>query len=332
MAIYIGRRDFIVALGGATVTRSLDARAQQSPTPFVGFVSSRSPHESAYLVSAFRQGLKEGGYIEGQNITIEYRWAEGKYDQLSALAADLVRHRVAAIVSAGGMVTALAVKAATATIPIVFISAGIDPVKAGLVASINRPGGNVTGVNMLSVALEAKRMQLLHELVPKAALVAILINPKTPDVETEIADLEAAANTIGWRTHVEKAETEGEFETAFEAIVRNHADALVVAADPFFTSRRERLTALAARYAIPTIYEFREYAAAGGLISYGTSLADGYRQAGAYAGRILKGAKPADLPVMQPTKFELVINLKTAKALGLEVPLHIQQLADEVIE
>jgi putative ABC transport system substrate-binding protein len=331
MAIRIGRRRFIVTLGSAA-TWPLAVHAQQPPTPLVGFVSSRSPHESAYLVSAFRQGLKEGGYVEGQNVTIEYRWAEGKYDQLSALAADLVRHRVAVIVSAGGMVTALAVKAVTPTIPTVFISAGIDPVKAGLVASLNRPGGNVTGVNMLSVALEAKRMQLLHELVPKAAMVAILINPKTPDVETEITDLQAAASTIGWRTQVEKAGTEGEFETAFEAIVRNHADALVVAADPFFTSRREQLAALAARHAIPAIYEFREYAAAGGLISYGTSLADGYRQAGLYAGRILKGAKPADLPVMQPTKFELVINLKTAKALGLEVPLHIQQIADEVIE
>jgi putative ABC transport system substrate-binding protein len=223
--------------------------------PFVGFVSSRSPQESAYLVSAFRQGLKEGGFVEGQDVGIEYRWAEGKYDQLSALAADLVRHRVAVIVSAGGMVTALAVKAATPTIPTVFISAGIDPVKAGLVASLNQPGGNVTGINMLSVALEAKRMQLLHELVPKDTLVAILVNPKTPDVETEITDLEAAANTIGWRTRVERAASEAEFETAFEAIARNHADALVVAADPFFTGRREQLATLAARYAIPAIYE-----------------------------------------------------------------------------
>jgi putative ABC transport system substrate-binding protein len=332
MVSHIRPREFIVTLGSAAAAWPFAACAQQAPTPLVGFVSSRSPHESAYLVSAFRQGLMEGGYVEGQNVTIEYRWAEGKYDQLSALAADLVRHRVAVIVSAGGMVTALAVKAATPTIPTVFISAGIDPVKAGLVASLNRPGGNVTGVNMLSVALEAKRMQLLHELVPKATLVAILVNPKTPDVETEITDLEAAANTIGWRTHVERAASEAEFETAFDAIARHHADALVVAADPFFTSRREQLTALAARYAIPAIYELREYAGAGGLISYGTSLADGYRQAGVYAGRILKGAKPADLPVMQPTKFELVINLKTAKALGLEVPLHIQQIADEVIE
>jgi putative tryptophan/tyrosine transport system substrate-binding protein len=325
------RREFITLVGGATAWPFV-ASAQQPPMPFVGFVSSRSPQESAYVVSAFRQGLKEGGFVEGQNVRIEYRWAEGKYDQLSALAADLVRDRVAVIVSAGGTVTALAVKAATPTIPTVFITAGIDPVKVGLVASLNRPGGNVTGVNMLSVALEAKRMQLLHELVPKATLVAILVNPKTPDVETEITDLEAAANTIGWQTHVERAASEAEFETAFDAIARHHADALVVAADPFFTGRREQLTTLAARYAIPAIYSLREYAGAGGLISYGTSLADGYRQAGMYAGRILKGAKPADLPVMQPTKFELVINMKTAKALGLTIPSGVMAIADEVIE
>jgi ABC-type uncharacterized transport system substrate-binding protein len=326
------RREFIALLGGSAAAWPLATWAQQSAAPIVGFVSSRSPQESDYLVAAFRQGLKEVGYIEGSNVAIEYRWAEGQYDQLPALAADLVRRQVAVIVSAGGVVTALAVKAATPIIPTVFISAGIDPVKAGLVASLNRPGGNLTGVNMLSVALEAKRMQLLHELVPKAALIAVLVNPKTPDLETEIAELQAAANTIGWRTYVEKADSVEGLEAAFNAIVQHHADALLVAADPFFTSRREQITALAARYVIPAIYELREYPIAGGLVSYGTSLADGYRQAGVYAGRILKGAKPADLPVMQPTKFDFVINLKTAKALGLAVPPTLLATADEVIE
>ena len=326
-----GRREFI-ALSVSLAVCALGARAQQRSTPVIGFVSSRSAAESAYLVSAFRQGLGESGFVEGSNVAVDYRWAEGQYGRLPGLAADLVRAQVSVLVSAGGFVTALAAKAATSTIPIVFISAGADPVKAGLIDSLARPGGNLTGVNMLSVALEAKRMELLHELFPKAALIALLVNPNTPDLEAQTRELDAAARTIGLQTHVVKAGAEGDFDSAFARIVARHADALIVAADPFFTSRRDQIVTLAARSGVPAIYEFREYVAAGGLMSYGTSLVDGYRRAGVYAGRILKGAKPADLPVQQPTKFELVINLKTAKALGLTIPEAFLLRADEVIE
>ena len=325
------RREFIALIGGAAACPLL-ARAQQQSIPVIGFVSSRSAAESAYLVGAFLQGLAESGFVAGSNASVEYRWAEGQYDRLPALAEDLVRARVSVIVSAGGLVTALAAKATTSTTPVVFISAGADPIKSGLVASLSRPGGNLTGVNMLSVALEAKRMELLHELFPAAALVAVLVNPNTPDLETQTRELDAAAKTIGLQTHVVRAGTEGDFDSAFAEIVERHADALIVAADPYFTSRREQIVMLAARSAVPAMYELREYAAAGGLISYGTSLVDGYRRAGVYAGRVLKGAKPTDLPVQQPTKFELVINLTAAKALGLTIPEAFLLRADEVIE
>jgi putative ABC transport system substrate-binding protein len=325
------RRKFLVALGGMAVW-PLAVTAQQRPVPVVGFVSSRSAGESAYLVAAFQQGLKDGGYREGADVAIEYRWADGRYERLPDLTTDLVHRQVAVIVSAGGMVTALAAKSATTSIPTVFISAGIDPVKAGLVTSLARPGANLTGVNMLSVAVEPKRMQLLHELVSKAVLVAILANPKTPDFASQTRDLDAAAKTIGLETRTVAAAAERDIDAAFAAIADMHADALIVAADPFFTSRREQIAALAARFAIPAMYELREYVVAGGLISYGPSLADGYRQAGRYAGQILKGAKPADLPVMQSTKFELLVNLKTAKTLGLDISPNLIAQADEVIE
>jgi putative ABC transport system substrate-binding protein len=264
-------------------------------------------------------------------VAIEYRWAEGQYDRLPALAADLVRRRVSVIVSAGGDPAAQAAKAATATIPIVFVT-GSDPVKVGLVTSFNRPNGNLTGVHVFLVGLGAKRLGLLHDLVPKAGLIAVLVNPNLAAAQIELRDVQEAAHSLGLQVHVLRAGTEGEIDNAFATLVREQADAVLVAADPFFTSRRDQIVALAARYALPAIYELREYTAVGGLMSYGTSLTDGYRQVGVYTGKILKGAKPADLPVLQPTKLDLVINLKTAKALGLEVPDKLLALADEVIE
>jgi putative tryptophan/tyrosine transport system substrate-binding protein len=325
------RRDFISVLGGAVAAWPLAARAQQPAMPVIGFLSTRTPNESAHLVAAFRRGLAENGYLEGQNVALEYRWALGQYDRLPALATELVRRPVAVVASVGGDPAAQAAKAATATIPIVF-EVGTDPIKLGLVTSYNRPGGNATGINMLTSALEAKRLGLLRELVPQAAALGVLLNPNWPAAASQLSDVEEAARAIGVQTHVLRASTDGEIDKAFASIAQHRIPALAVASDPFFTSRRDKLAALAARHAVPAMYPFRDYAVAGGLMSYGIDLPEVYRQVGLYAGRVLKGAKPADLPVMQPTKFELVINLKTAKALGLDVPLHLQQLADEVIE
>ena len=280
--------------------------------------------------AAFRQGLSETGYVEGQNVAIEYRWAEGQFDRLPAMAADLVR-RNATVIAALGPPAALAAKAATSTIPIVFVT-GSDPVQAGLVASLNRPGGNVTGVYLLLIGLEGKRLGLLRDLVPHVKLTGLLINPRSPDSEAQSRALQAAARGVGQQILVVEAGSDGEFDAAFAALAQRQAGALVVAADIFFTARRERIVALVARLAIPAIYELREFAVAGGLMSYGTSLLDGYYQNGVYVGRILKGAKASDLPVLQSTKFEFVINLKTAKALGLEVPPGLSATADEVIE
>jgi putative ABC transport system substrate-binding protein len=322
------RREFITLLGGAAAAWPLAASARQ---PAIGYLSLASPGPFAHLVAAFSDGLKEIGYVGDQNVAIEYRWAEGQYERLPALSADLVRRQVAVIVATGGSVVGLAAKAATATIPIV-ISSGGDPVKLGLVASLSRPGGNVTGVHLFLSLLDPKKLGLLRELVPQASVIAVLLNPNAPDIQARLADVHEAAHTALQQIHVLHASTERELDTAFATVSHVRAGALVVGADAFFNSRRDHVVALAARHAIPAIYEGREYALAGGLASYGTSLADGYRQVGIYTGRILKGEKPADLPVMQSTKFELVINLKTAKALGLDVPLHLQQLADEVIE
>jgi putative ABC transport system substrate-binding protein len=326
------RRDLIIALGGA-LAWPLAARAQQKAMPVVGFLSTgnASPGPVAPLVAAFRQGLSETGYVEGQNVAIEYRWAEGHYDRLPALAADLVGRKVDVIVSTGGTPTALAAKNATSTIPIVF-RAGIDPVGAGLVASLARPGGNLTGVSMLIDELTRKRLELLSELVPQAKVIALLVNPKNPATENVMRDVQEAARVKGLQLPILKANSESEIDAAFATLVQLQAGALVVAADPFLTSRREQLVALATRYAVPAIYAWREFAEAGGLISYGSSLTTAFRQLGNYAGKILKGAKPADLPVQQSTRFELVINLKTAKARGLTIPQSLLLRADELIQ
>jgi len=309
------RREFIALLGSGVAGWPLAAHAQRQALPVIGFLSSRSPGESADLVAAFRQGLAEGGYVEGQNVSLEFRWGEGRYERLAGYAAELVRRAVTVIVTAGGDPAAQAAKAATATIPIVFVS-GSDPVKVGLVASLNRPGGNITGVHMLILGLGAKRLGLLHELMPAVNLVGILVNPNFADARTQLRDVEDAAQSLGLKLVVQKAGTEFEIDTAFADLARQKTGAILVIADPFFTSQRVQIAALAARYAMPAMFELREYAAAGGLMSYGPDLADGYRQGGVYAGKILKGAKPAELPVEQPTKLGLVINLKTAKALA----------------
>src|SRR5215813_4094526 len=324
------RRDFIKAVAGSASIWPFAARAQQATTPLIGFLSSRSPNESEALVAAFRQGLAEAGYAEGQNVHLAFRWAEGRYDRLPELAAELVKAQVAVIASVGGSVSAIAAKAATRTIPIVAITT--DPVKHGIVASINRPGGNITAISPDSTMLSAKRLELLLQLVPTATLIGVMLNPKFPDSATQLEGVKEAARTLGEQIHVVNASSEHEVDTAFANLSQQGIGALVSGVDPFFDTRRDQIVALAAHYAVPTIYGQRPYAVAGGLMSYAPSFTEAYRQAGVYAGRILKGEKPADLPVVQPTKFELVLNLKTAKALGLKVPIPMQLLADEVIE
>ena len=324
------RRGFITLLGGAAVAWPLAARAQQ-PMPVIGFLNSASAGPYRQLVDAFRRGLNETGFVESRNVMIDYRWAEGQYDRLPGFAADLVRRNVALIVATGGPPAALAAKAAATTTPIVFITAS-DPVKLGLVASLNRPGGNATGAGLFAVAVEPKKLELLHAVVPQAEVIAVLANPGNPNAETITTGLQAAAGTLRLRLQVVNASTENDFGAAFATLLERRAGALVVAADPFFNARRSQLVALAARHAIPAIYEWREFAAAGGLMSYGTVISDAYRQVGVYAGLVLKGEKPANLPVMQPTKFEFVINLGTAKALGVEIPDKLLAIADEVIE
>jgi putative ABC transport system substrate-binding protein len=325
------RRDFLILTAGVAGGRPTLSRAQQKAMPVIGFLGSTSPGELEPWLPAFREGLSETGYIEGQNVAIEYRWAEDRYDRLPALAADLVGRRVDVIVTRGGTPSALAAKRATSTIPIIFTS-GDDPVATGLVASLPRPGGNLTGFSLLVGELMSKRLELASELVPRARVIALLVNPNYAGTEAIISDVREAARVKGVQLQILKASTEGEIDSAFASLVQLQAGALVVSSEPFFTSRREQLAALASRYAIPAIYGWRELAAAGGLISYGPSLAANSRQAGIYAGRILKGVKPADLPVQQPTTFELVVNLKTAKALGLTIPPSILARADEVIE
>jgi putative ABC transport system substrate-binding protein len=325
------RRVFITLLGGAAASLPLAARAQQAAMPVIGFLSPRSPDESAHLVGAFRRGLAETGAVEGQNLAVEYRWAMGEYDRLPMMAAELVRRPVAALVTVGGEPSALAAKAATSTIPIVAIFTA-DPVERRLVASLNRPGGNVTGISALNGTLEAKRLGLLHDLAPQATTLGVLLNPTFPAAASQLKDMREAARAIGLQLHVLNAGTDPEIDTAFEAIARNSIPALVVAVDSFFVTRRDKLVALATRHAVPTMYSLREFAASGGLMSYGIDLRDMYRNVGVYTGRILKGTKPADLPVMQPTKFELMINLKTARTLGLTIPPGVLAIADEVIE
>jgi putative ABC transport system substrate-binding protein len=296
----------------------------------IGFLNSASPEAFAPFVVAFKSGLNEAGYVEGRNVAIEYRWAEGKYDQLQVLAAELVRQQVAVVVATGGTNSAVAARAATATIPIVFNT--VDPVKDGLAASFNRPGGNATGVSLFANALAPKRLELLRELLPSAAVIVVLLDANSTDAEIQLREVQAAADSVNQQIYTLTIGTDREFDTAFASPVLRQAGALLVAGSPFFTSRRDQIVALAARDSVPAIYEWREFAAAGGLMSYGTSLRDAYRQVGVYAGRILKGEKPADMPVVQPIKFELVINLRTAKALGLEIPPSLLARADEVIE
>jgi putative tryptophan/tyrosine transport system substrate-binding protein len=326
----VKRRDFITLLGGAVAAWPLAARAQQPAMPVVGFIAGSSPSALSQQVAAFREGLKEAGFIEGVNVAVEYRYGEGQLDRFPAFASDLVRRQVAVLV-VSNPTAVLAAKQASTTIPIVF-SVGSDPVEIGLVASLNRPGGNITGVYQFTAGLEAKRLGLLQEMVPKATAIAALVNPNYAGAENQLRDLQVAATRLAVQLVLVRANAEDEFNAAFSTIVQQKAGALLVCASPFFNARRQQLVLLAARHTVPAMYEWREFAAAGGLMSYGTSLGDAYRQAGVYAGRILKGEKPADLPVVQVTKFEFVINLNAAKALGLDVPPTLLARADEVIE
>jgi putative tryptophan/tyrosine transport system substrate-binding protein len=324
------RREFITIISGA-VAWSVSARAQQTAMPVIGFLNTRSPDESRHLVASFRQGLMENGYAEGQNVIIEYRWAQGQYDRLTGFAAELASRPVAVLAATGGEAAALATKAATVTVPVV-ATFSADPVERGLVTSLSRPGGNMTGVSNLASTLEPKRFGLLHELMPQARRFGVLLNPKWPSAELQLRDMEEAARAIGVASHVLRASTDPEIDAAFESIAQHRIPALAVVADAFLNTRREKLAALAARYGVPAMYSFRDYAVAGGLMSYGIDLPDVYRQVGIYVGRILSGAKPADLPITQPTKFEFVINLKAAKALGIKISDNLLSLADEVIE
>jgi len=323
------RREFITLLGGAAAW-PLAARGQQAAMPVIGYLSSLGQAVSMQFDAAFRRGLSQMGYVEGQNVSIEYRWIADSYDPLPAMAADLVQRQVAAICALGPPAV-LAAKAATTSIPIVFVT-GADPLKFGFVASFNRPGGNITGIWIVSTVLAQKRLELLHDLVPKAESFALLVNPRSPVAEPQTRDAETAAQALGLKLRVLRAVTENDFDQVFAGLVQERADALLVSADPFFYSRREHLIALAARHAIPTLYEIREYVEVGGLMSYGTVFRDGYHKGGIYVGRILKGVKPAELPVEQINKLELVLNGKTAKTLGLEVPAKLLALSDEVIE
>ena len=326
------RREFITLFGTAAATWPLAARAQQPGMPVIGFLNTQSLGVFAYLVAGFRRGLREAGYVEDRNVAVEYRWAENQYDRLPALAADLVRRQVAVIAATGGSLSTVAAKSATPTIPIVFLLGDVDPVRAGFVASINRPGGNITGVSVLFSALGAKRLELLHELAPSVGVIGMLVNPNVPDNDTQVRDAQEGAHALGLKLQIESASTEEEIAAGFAALVRQNAGALLVGADPFLTSRIDQLVALTAHYALPAIYPYRDIPGAGGLMSYGPNLVDSYRQAGIYTSSILKGAKPADLPVLQPTKWEFVINLKTAKTLGVDVPPKLLVFADEVIE
>ena len=323
------RRDFIKVIGGGAVAWPLAARAQQ-PTPVVGFLSAVSQTQTAHLVAAFRRGLKETGFVEGSNVVIEYRFADGQYDRLPAQATELVRRAVDVIV-ASGPPAANAARVATTSIPIVFV-VGLDPVAAGLVASFNRPGGNATGITLVSGPLGQKRLELVREFAPKATDVAMLVNPLSPDAPPEIRDIQAAAQANGFKITLLNASTLDELKTAVATLADHRSSALLVGADPFFMVRREQIVALVAQQKIPAVYPFREFADAGGLMSYGTNIANAYRQSGIYAGRILKGAKPADLPVLNPTSFELVVNLKAAQTIGLDIPPALHARSDEVIE
>jgi putative tryptophan/tyrosine transport system substrate-binding protein len=327
----VKRRLFITLLGGAAAAWPVEARAQQAAMPVIGFLSSLQASDQARIMAPFHQGLAEIGWFEARNVTIEYRWAQSQFERLPALSTDLVKRQVTVIAAISGTPSVLAAKAATTTIPIVF-GMGSDPIAFGLVASLNRPGGNVTGATFFTVELGEKRLGLVREMVPNATVIAVLVNPANPVSAADAANVQAAAHAIGQRVRLLSASTSGEIDAAFATVARERPDALLVEAETLFLNQRDKVAALAARHAMPTMYGDREMVEAGGLISYGASRADAYRQAGIYTGRILKGENPADLPVMLPTRFELIINLKTAKALGLEVPSTLLARADEVIE
>jgi len=329
--IDLRRRQFIALLGGAAAAWPVAARGQQPAMPVIGLLSARSPAVDATLISVIRQGLNDSGFVEGQNVALDYRWADGQYDRLTALAADLVHRQVAVIVSFGGDATALAAKTATATIPIVFL-VGSDPIRSGLVPSLNHPGGNMTGASSFIFDLEPKRLGLVHELRPNATTIAVVVNPNSPNAELQVNDIQIAARNVGQRVDILNASTIREIDAVFAKLTQMRVDALLIAADPIFFNRASQLVVLASRHAIPTLYSRREFVALGGLMSYGSNADETYRIAGVYAGRILKGEKPGDLPIQLPTKFELVINLSTARALDIDVPATLLARADEVIE